>query len=289
MKLMIKYIQYVLNRICPLYAPAQAWRGRGNKTAIMAGLVAMLMLALHGSVQAQGTWENLDGRLGALSRENLEQPRDPPPFDLTGTWGIDLSTWQFPPPPGLKPEYQAMYQRAMEARDQGLVFNNDVGQCWPPGLPMMMNRVWPINMIQLPTSVVVVANFLNQVRWIFMDGREHSDPDLYVPSYNGESIGWWEGDALVIDTRNFEAKHHWVTDGIPISEEFRVIERITLSDDGNTMSIEYTMTDPNIWDGEWVSTKRYRREERVDFVETHCLPDLNDGIVTTREEYRVTE
>src|SRR5690606_37304624 len=132
-------------------------------------------------------------------------------------------------PEGLKPEYRAMFERAEAARAQGLVFSNDVGQCWPPGLPMMMNRVWPINLIQLPTSLVVIANFENQVRWLYLDGREHSDPDLYVPSYNGESIGHWDGDSLVVDTRNFEADHHWVRDGIPISEDFRVLERFSLS------------------------------------------------------------
>src|SRR5690606_30598715 len=113
----------------------------------------------------------------------------------------------------------------------GLVYNNDVGLCWPPGMPMMMNRVWPINIVQLPTAVMVVANFMNQVRMVYTDGREHTDPDLYVPSYNGESIGHWEGGTLVIDTRNFESSHHWITDGVPATEDLRIIERLMLSDD----------------------------------------------------------
>lgn len=241
------------------------------------------------AVFAQGTWENLDGHLGALSRENLDMPREPAPFDVTGTWGINMATWPFVPPDSLKPQYQAQVARAREAREQGLVYNNDVGLCWPPGMPMMMNRVWPINMIQLPTSIVIIANFMNQVRMVYMDRREHTDPDIYVPSYNGESIGRWDGDTLVIDTRNFESNHHWITDGVPATESLHMVERITMSDDGNEMAIEYTLTDPDVWDGEWVSTKTYRREERVDFLEVHCLPDLNEGITATDEKYRVTE
>jgi hypothetical protein len=238
---------------------------------------------------AQGAWENLDGHLGALSRENLDMPRAPAPFDVTGTWGINMATWPFTPPDTLKPEYQQQVQRAREAREQGLVYNNDVGLCWPPGMPMMMNRVWPINMIQLPTAIVVIANFMNQVRMVYMDGREHTDPDIYVPSYNGVSIGRWDGDTLIIDTRNFESSRHWITDGVPATETLRMVERITMSADGNEMAIEYTLTDPAVWDGEWVSTKTYRREERVDFLEVHCLPDLNEGIMATDEKYRVTE
>lgn len=254
-------------------------------------LPAFLLLLLGpGLAQAQSVWENLDGRLGALSRENLEKHRqNRPPVDFTGTWSIVTSTWQFPPPEGLLPEYREMFERAEQLREQGLVFNNDVGQCWPPGVPMMMNRVWPINIIQLPTSLVIISNFENQVRWVFMDGREHSDPDLYVPSYNGESIGGWEGETLVVDTRNYEAEHHWVRDGIPVSYDFRTVERFSLNEDGTQLSIEYRMTDPNIWTGEWVHTKVYNREEKVDFLEVHCLPSTNEGIISTSEAYQVTE
>jgi hypothetical protein len=38
-------------------------------------------------------------------------------------------------------------------------------------VPIVMTRVWPIHMIQLPTSIVMIANFENQVRWIFMDDQ----------------------------------------------------------------------------------------------------------------------
>src|SRR5690606_9284193 len=103
--------------------------------------------------------------------------------------------------------------------------------------------------------------------WIYLDGRPHSDPDIYAPTYNGESIGHWDGDTLVIDTRNFETLHHYIDQSVPVSEEFRIVERIRLLDEGETLEIEYTMTDPQNWEGEWVSTKSYRREHRVDFLE----------------------
>lgn len=66
-------------------------------------------------------------------------------------------------------------------------------------------------------------------------------------------------------------------------------KRISLSNDGNELSFEYTLTDPEVWGGEWVSTKTFRREERVDFLEVHCLPNLNEGITATNEKYRVTD
>jgi len=242
---------------------------------------------LMSAALAQDMWDNPNDQAGALSPDNLDKPRPPPPIDLTGTWLIDFSTWMFNPLPKLKPEYQKSFEQATKAYKEGKVYHEDVGLCWPPGVPVMMNRVWPINIVQLPTSLVIVANFENQVRWVFMDGRGHSDPDLYVPSYNGESIGHWQGKSLIIDTTNFETKRHWVREGIPITDKFHVLEKVSLSDDRQTMEIEYTMTDPDIWEGQWVSKKVYHRKDKVDFVEVHCLPDLNENIMSTHEEYRV--
>ena len=255
--------------------------------------VLLLVAAVCGStgfspaVIAQDMWDNPNDQAGALAPDNLHKQRPPAPINLTGTWLIDFATWQFNPLPKLKPQYQKTFEKAKKAYKEGKVYHEDVGLCWPPGVPVMMNRVWPIHIVQLPTSIIIIANFENQVRWVFMDGRGHTDPDLYVPSYNGESIGHWEGKSLIIDTTNFETKRHWVREGIPVSNKFHVIEKVSLSDDGQTMEIEYTMTDPNIWEGEWVSKKVYHRKDKVDFVEVHCLPDLNEGIMSTHKEYRV--
>ena len=119
-----------------------------------------------------------------------------------------------------------------------------------------------------------------------MDGRSHTDPDIYAPSYNGESIGHWEGDTLVIETQNFETKNHFV-DNVPVSEQFHITERVRMLDDGEGLEILNIMTDPVNWEGEWISGKRYKREHRVDFLEVHCLPDLNDGILGTSDKYSI--
>jgi hypothetical protein len=234
------------------------------------------------TVGAQNMWDNIDGHLGSLAPENLNMERPAPPFDLTGTWYID-GEWRFLPLPEFTPAAQEMLDLAAEYRAQGITFNDPTGKCWPPGMPIVMTRVWPIHMIQLPTAIVMISNFEDQVRWIFMDGREHTDPDLYAPTYNGESMGHWEGDTLVIDTRNFDTKFHNV-DGVPISDQFRIIERVRLLEGGEKLEIEYTMTDPANWEGEWVSTKNYARQHKVDFLEVHCLPDTNDGILSTSNE-----
>ena len=110
--------------------------------------------------------------------------------------------------------------------------SDDIGNCWPAGLPVIMTRVWPIAMIQLPTAIYMVSGFMNSMRIIYLDGRPHTDPDIVVPSFNGESIGHWENDTLVVDSKYFVDDHHWLDSGIPLTDAFHMIERMRLIDKG---------------------------------------------------------
>jgi len=226
--------------------------------------------------------------LGALAPANLAKPRPQPPFDLTGTWFIDQrnseNTWRFNPtgPFKLTPAAQMQYDAAKKAQAEGKVYRDDIGQCWPAGLPIIMTRVWPIAMIQKPTAVYMISGFMNSLRVVYLDGRGHSDPDIVVPSFNGESVGTWEGDTLVVDTKYFVDDHHWIDTGIPASDQLHIVERIKLVNSGNTLEIAYTMTDPKNWEGDWKVTKRWTRVDDTDIAEVSCLPDLNQHMPSTQ-------
>lgn len=226
------------------------------------------------------------GYLGALAPENLAKPRPKPPFDLTGTWFINLrrsfGDFRFGPP---YPEFfepgQTAMKEAEEARAAGVPYRDSIGQCYPAGMPMIMTRVWPFNTIQLPTVMYELFGFTSSMRFIYLDGREFTDPDIAVYTYNGESIGHWEKDALVVHTKYLEPNEHYIDSGIPISDQFEIIERYTLEDDGETLRIDYTMTDPKMWKGEWKSTKRWIRQHESDIPEAECLPNLNENLPGT--------
>ena len=225
-------------------------------------------------------------QLSALSPANLAKPRPKAPFDLTGTWQHDgrANTWRFVPETfKLTPQAQAHYDLGVKALKDGGVYRDDIGQCWPAGLPLIMTRVWPIAVVQLPTAIYMVSGFMNSLRVIYLDGRSHTDPDLVVRSFNGESIGRWEGETLVVDTKYFPGHHHWMDQGgssVPASEDLHIVERFRMRADGN-FDIEYTMTDPKNWEGEWKMVKTFRRRNDTDITEVQCLPDLNDRLPAT--------
>lgn len=255
-------------------------------------IIGLAATALVTQAYAQSDEEFYTPPQSALAPENLARPRPEPVFDLTGTWFVDLnatpSSWRFGPP---YPEFTAAAQvhidASREATENGQVYRDDIGQCWPAGVPLIMTRVWPIATIQLPTAVYMISGFMNSFRAIYTDGREHTPDDLVIRTFNGESIGRWEDDGLVVDTRYFVGDHHWMDQGglsIPAGDQLRVIERMRLNEDTDQLEIDYTMTDPEHWIGEWTHTKYFNRVDDVDIAEVECLPDLNENMLSTRSE-----
>jgi hypothetical protein len=216
--------------------------------------------------------------LSILAQANLKAKRPKAPVNFMGTWLMQRTAtngpppdWEFSPMPELTAEGQKIYAEKLQADADGKAYKDDAGACYPPGMPRFLTRVWPIQIIQLPTAIVMIQGFENQVRWIYLDGRKHSDPDTTVASYDGDSIGRWEGNSLVVDTVNLEPSHHWVQSGVPVGEDLHIVEKWTLADGGKVLEIKLTMTDPRYWEGDWVNTKRYNLRDDRDIYEVHCI------------------
>ena len=234
------------------------------------------------------------GQLSALAPANLKAARPKVPFDMTGTWFVDLSkgfdTWRSGPPyPKFKGEAAKAFAESEQAKKEGKSYRDWIGQCYPSGMPVIMTRVWPIATIQLPTAIYMISGFENSIRIIYLDGRPHTPADEVVRSFDGESIGRWEGDTLVVDTMYFPGHHHWMDQGgasIPASEDLHIIERFRMVSPG-TFEVAYTMTDPKNWQGDWTFTKRFNRKDDVDISEVECLPNLNEHLPATSSKLSI--
>ena len=256
--------------------------------AIMAALSIAVLSPELTADEASGPPLSEDGeRLNALAPANLAFPHPEAPFDLTGIWTTDFrwpenqetGGYEFFPLPKLKPEAAALYAAKEKAFAEGKTFRDDAGLCFPPGMPRTMTRVWPMMIMQYPTVIVMISGFDNALRLVYLDGRGHTDYDYLIPSYQGDSIGRWEGDELVITTTGLEPEGHWMQQGIPMSEELFIEERITVSEDGRTMKTQMTFTDPVNWEGEWKTTKYFRFSDTAEVTEVNCIPAItNEGI-----------
>ena len=186
---------------------------------------------------------------GALNPDNLSKERPEAPFNLTGTWFPDLSgdfnKWLFGSEgyPEFIGQAKLDFEEGQQARAEGRPYRDAIGQCFPAGIPMIMTRVWPIAMVQLPTVLYMVSNFNNSFRQIFLDGRDYSDPDYVIYTYNGESIGHWEGGTLVVDTIGYADHREGNALGLPSGEGKHTVERFTLNEDGASLRYEILLED----------------------------------------------
>src|SRR5262249_48825794 len=125
---------------------SKAWIGRMGMAVLVVSSIVVAASDLAAQFQAPGS-------LRVLAPAHIAKPRPKPPFDITGAWLHGGESERFDPPAGFKltPEAQKHYDAAQKATAEGKIYKNDIGLCWPAGVPIMMTRVWPVAMIQLPT------------------------------------------------------------------------------------------------------------------------------------------
>jgi hypothetical protein len=100
--------------------------------------------------------------------------------------------------------------------------------CVPDGMPRVMASPYPFEIIQAPPGQITMVHELNhQIRVIAMDKPLPSYDDLVAfPFYNGHSVGHFEGDTLVVQTRGFNEKTFLDASGAPHTDELLTTERI---------------------------------------------------------------
>jgi len=91
-------------------------------------------------------------------------------------------------------------------------------------------------------TVVIRSEFWDEERTVYMDGREH--PDSGERFDTGHSIGRWEEETLVVDTRNFADHRSPYQIGVPSGALKHVEERYRLTEDGTRIVVEFTLEDP---------------------------------------------
>ena len=101
-----------------------------------------------------------------------------------------------------------------------------------------------VQIFQTPDHLVMLTEMVHTARIIPLDGQPHLDDR--VQQWSGDSRGHWEGDTLVVETKNFAEKRAWrgSTDNMTLVERFRRL-------DADTLEYEYTVTDLDNWKAPW--------------------------------------
>ena len=111
-----------------------------------------------------------------------------------------------------------------------------------PTFPSLYNNYKRI--AQTETHVVILLEMIHDARIVRLNS-EHPGPE--VTKWLGDSIGWWEGDTLVVDTTNFHVGGRGFRGG---SESTHVVERFSVQHDGNVI-YNFTVEDDTVWTAPW--------------------------------------
>jgi len=112
----------------------------------------------------------------------------------------------------------------------------------PPMLPSKYNN--NMQLLQFKDHVVIVTEMIHDARIIPLDGRPHMDPA--ITQWSGNSRGHWEGDTLVVQTRNFTDKIASLSQPYAAwgsAENMQLEERFSLNGNGSLV-YEFTINDP---------------------------------------------
>ena len=151
-------------------------------------------------------------------------------------------------------------------------------KCYKPGTPHMMYLPFPLQIIQTPTQVTVLSEYVHNTRHIYLTRKSHWPPDS-VDLWNGDSIGRFEGDVFISDVANFNGQAWLDRSGNFHSDALKVIERFRLID-ADTIQYEATLEDPKTYTRPWtMRLLLYRHKEpRFRILEYECHAYRDDSL-----------
>ena len=148
----------------------------------------------------------------------------------------------------MRPEAMEKYRVQLQAgkvrsieRD---VYDPTIKACAPAGPSRTIARGSAFEIMQFPNRVVLRYEYDHWVRDVWMDGRGH--PKDQPTTWMGHSIGWWEGDTLVVETVGMNDLTTLDSPGTPHSESLRFVERYTRVN-SDTLEIGTLFDDPVIF------------------------------------------
>lgn len=228
--------------------------------ALCASTAAHAQAGPHESIA--GIWDN-----GLTATTPFGQPETGPgPIigtavrDETIGWRGDYNS------PILQPWAADVIRQRVENDINGVFQAEPKESCSPLGVPHIMQLNGVIQV--MPTDEVVVITYMwgMRARIVYLNQKH---PEDLQPSYHGHSIGHWEDGALVVDTIGFNDRAPVDIFSTPHTEKMRVVERYSLSDEGETLRVEFTVEDPGAFTTPWSAVASYAATD-LPYIEIVC-------------------
>ncbi|HVZ22694.1 MAG TPA: hypothetical protein VG871_16585 [Vicinamibacterales bacterium] len=145
--------------------------------------------------------------------------------------------------------------------------------CLPQGMTRSMNSPFPIEIFQAPTRVAILFEAWNVFHVVPADGRTW--PRELEPTWIGTSIGRWDGDTFVVETRGFNGRTNLDTVGHPHSDQLRLTQRFTRTD-ARHLTYEVVVEDPVTYTRPWTNVRTFTLRPDWELMEYSCTENNKD-------------
>lgn len=182
----------------------------------------------------------------------------------------------------LTPEFAQKHREKLERVAKGVEWD-PISNCIPPGYPRWLTEPFLREFVLRPDQSLLINEMVNDIRRIYTDGRDHTPPEEAYPLWNGDSIGFWDGDSLVIHTTQlmggqYQRSQPDYTDEVETVERWRKV-------DNDTIEAEVTVYDPPALVKPWRVTQRYIRVTTpgIRIRSWVCEENANNDVFQTKE------
>jgi hypothetical protein len=191
---------------------------------------------------------------------------DPEPQEVLRPAGSVVQRVVIPPAPvNDKAKAEMAARRAQQQANTPTALTGGAA-CIPGGFPAMMGPVFPLEVLQSPGQVTIVAEAFAQVRRIYLNEQQIAFEDA-EPLFWGHSVGHWEGNTLVVNTIGL--KDSVRMSGVPHSDKLQINERIKVTS-ADSWEDQITLIDPEYLTGPWTWTYKYVRRKDYRINEYVC-------------------
>ena len=175
--------------------------------------------------------------------------------------------------PGGALPYQPWADKLMQERHAVLSVDDPHVRCLPDNPPRSWTLPHLTKALHAPKLLVLLYEVNAMYRQIFIDGRPF--PDDPTPTWNGYSVGHWDGDTLVVETRGFR-DNLWIdTWGSPMSDAGKMTEKLRRPNFG-TLEIELTIDDSKVYTRPFTVNLTQNLEADTELVDEFCLEGEKD-------------
>lgn len=161
--------------------------------------------------------------------------------------------------------------------------------CRPTGVQGVTSPKGPVMILQTPEKLVFISEEDREVRKVFLDSQHPQD---LKPSYSGDAVAHWEGNTLVVETVGYNGKGQLDEVGNPHGAQLHMVQRLTKSADGNTLTNVMTFTDPEYYKEPFTKTRVWQRISGVKLDDYDCAEnpreDLFEGLTWEHQWFRPT-